>query len=68
LSPSQLPVQNRNFKRGDKVIKKEGDYTFTGTVVVSFFKFSGQLRYVVEDDRGLLLIMSPKQLEPWDAR
>jgi len=64
MTYSQLPLQNRNYKRGDKVKKTEGDYTFTGTVVVSFFKFSGQLRYVVEDERGLLLIMSPKQLVP----
>lgn len=46
----------------DKVIKQGGDYTFEGTVVGIIKKLSGQVRYVVEDDRGLLFIFHGGQL------
>lgn len=48
---------------GDHVVKRGGDYTFEGVVVAKFNKRSGAVRVVVEDDRGLLLIMNAKQLE-----
>lgn len=47
---------------GDQVTKVGGDYTFDGEVVASFQKKSGQWRYVVEDDRGILHIFSAKNL------
>lgn len=47
---------------GDRVTKTTGDYTFTGTVVASFPKRSGETRVVVENDDGILHIFNPKQL------
>jgi hypothetical protein len=53
-----------DFKRGDLVCKTGGDYTFYGRVVATFHKWNkaDAVRVVVEDDRGLLLIMNPKQI------
>jgi len=48
---------------GDRVKKVGGDYTFVGIVVAAFCKQSGAIRYVVEDDRGVLHIYSDKNLE-----
>lgn len=47
-----------------KVRKVGGDYQFEGVIVCVFAKLSGALRYVVEDDRGVLHIYSAKNLEP----
>ena len=47
----------------DKVKKIGGDYTFEGTIVAKFNKISGIIRYVVEDDRGVLHVYSEKCLE-----
>lgn len=52
------------FQVGDLVSKVGGDYRFDGTVVAAFRKLSGQLRYVVEDDRGVLHIFSGQNLQP----
>jgi len=49
--------------KGDKVKKVTGDYRFEGIVVARFVKLSGKVRYVVEDDRGILHIFSEKNLE-----
>lgn len=51
------------FYNGDDVIKAGGDYRFEGVVVATFAKRSGAVRYVVEDDRGLLFIFNGGQLE-----
>ena len=51
------------FAVGDKVKKVGGDYTFEGEVVAAFRKLSGVIRYVVEDDRGVLHVYSDKVLE-----
>lgn len=48
---------------GDMVEKIGGDYTFEGMVVAVFQKKSGLVRYVVEDDRGVLHIYSSKNLQ-----
>jgi len=53
----------QKFNVGDVVDKKGGDYSFTGVVVAAFQKQSGAWRYVVEDDRGLLLIHSETTIE-----
>ena len=47
---------------GDCVEKTGGDYTFEGAVVSVFEKSSGQVRLVVEDDRGVLHIYSERNL------
>jgi hypothetical protein len=53
------------LKRGDKVRKSGGDYSFYGTVVAVFNKIGNPKAYriVVEDSRGILLIMNPTQVE-----
>ena len=47
---------------GYKFSKTTGDYSFDGEVVAIIKKKSGAVRYVVEDDRGLLLIMNKGQV------
>lgn len=54
------------FPVGSKVSKVGGDYRFDGTVVAAFAKLTGQIRYVVEDDRGVLHIYSEKNLKHQD--
>lgn len=49
---------------GLKVKRVNSDYTFEGTIVSVFQKVSRHVRYVVEDDRGVLFIMSAKNLQP----
>ncbi len=44
------------FVVGDKVAKIGSDYRFDGVVMAVFAKLSGQVRIVVEDDRGTLFI------------
>lgn len=50
------------FTIGEMVSKVGGDYRFDGRVVSRFYKISGALRYVVEDDRGVLHVYSHKNL------
>jgi len=52
------------FIRGDAVRKTGGDYRFEGVVVGIIVKLSGAIRYVVEDERGLLFIFNETQLLP----
>lgn len=47
---------------GDRVQKVGGDYQFEGEVRAIIRKRSGQTRYVVEDDRGLLFIFHGNNL------
>lgn len=46
---------------GDPVSKVGGDYKFDGHVRAVFTKASGQIRIVVEDDRGVLFIARQEQ-------
>ncbi len=48
---------------GDKVKKITGDYEFVGVVVAKFEKTNGLIRYVVENENGILHIFSEKNLE-----
>lgn len=48
---------------GQKVEKIGGDYTFKGIIVAKFTKLSGAIRFVVEDDRGVLHVYSEKNLK-----
>jgi len=50
------------FQIYDRVIKDGGDYTFRGQVVAIFQKRSGAVRYVVENDDGILHIFSAANL------
>lgn len=50
------------FKEGDLVEKDGGDAEFKGEIACVFRKKNGAIRYVVEDERGLLLIQSDKTL------
>jgi hypothetical protein len=51
------------FTRGDEVIKSGGDYTYRGRIAFHGYKLeSNVLRYVVQDQRGLLMIMNELQL------
>ena len=52
------------FNHGDKVTKANSDYYLLGKIVATFTKNSGERRYVVEDERGTLLIHSDKTLVP----
>lgn len=66
---SALTATGSLVRVGDRVRKTGGDYTFEGEVIALFHKRApsilspGPLRVIVEDDRGLLLIMNPNQLE-----
>lgn len=50
------------FKVGDTVVKNSGDYRFLGIVVSVFTKLSGVVRYVVENDDGVLFIFNEGQV------
>ena len=52
-----------NLEIGDIVEKIGGDYVFQGIIVAAFTKLSGQKRFVVEDDRGVLHIYSENNLK-----
>lgn len=54
------------FEIGDAVIKTKGDYIFAGIVVAKFTKLSSAVRYVVENQDGILHIFSDASLEKWE--
>lgn len=58
----RAPTTASEFWLGDNVSKTGGDYRFDGIVVAKFAKLSGIVRYVVEDDRGVLHIYSRANL------
>ena len=47
---------------GTKVAKVTGDYKFSGTIVAKFAKLDGKVRYVVENQDGILHIFSENNL------
>jgi hypothetical protein len=51
------------FHLGQRVRANGRDYQFEGTIQSVFRKRSDQIRYVVEDDRGVLLVHSGRTLE-----
>jgi hypothetical protein len=51
------------LKVGDRVVKADGDYLFDGRIDALFAKQSGAVRAVVEDHRGILMILRPDQLQ-----
>ena len=52
------------YEIGDRVAKLSGDYRYRGVVVSIFRKRSGVVRYVVENDDGMLFIFNEGQLQP----
>lgn len=51
-----MDAKDLHWLIGDRVQKVGGDYQFDGEVRAIVRKRSGQTRYVVEDDHGLLFI------------
>lgn len=56
-------METCKFKAHDLVRKITGDYTFDGVVLSVFHKLSGKVRLCVEDDRGIVHIFAPSQLD-----
>lgn len=50
------------FRIGDLVEKTIGDYRYRGYIVSIFEKRYGQVRFVVENDDGMLFIFNEGQL------
>jgi len=53
-----MPQEVPQFALGALVEKVGGDYTYEGEVVGVVHKLKGQVRYVVEDARGMLFIFN----------
>lgn len=51
------------FQIGDIVETDGGDFIFKGMIVATFRKRHGAVRYVVEDDRGILRIHSARTIK-----
>ena len=56
-------TNNHPLEAGDHVIKDSGDYIFEGVIIAVFKKRSGAIRFAVEDDRGVVMIMNSQQLK-----
>lgn len=52
------------YKIGQPFKKSGGDYKFIGVVVAVFRKMNGTIRYVGENDDGLLFIFNESAIEP----
>lgn len=55
------------LKPGTRVYKTGSDQRFSGVVVSAFQKLDGKVRYVVENQDGILHIGSDKNFIAWDA-
>jgi hypothetical protein len=63
VAGKEAELVSPRFARGDEVIKSGGDYTYRGRIAFFGYKLeSNVLRYVVQDQRGLLMIMNEQQL------
>lgn len=51
------------FEIGDHVEKTGGDYTYQGEIIGVITKKSGAVRYIVENDMGMLFIFNGTQLK-----
>jgi hypothetical protein len=60
-------AEDLELEVGQLVEKVGGDYQFEGHVVAKFAKLSGAVRYVVEDDRGVLHVYSAKILRKLES-
>lgn len=61
-SPKHV-IHTRALAVGDRIQKSGGDYRFDGEVVAVFNKRNGVVRYVVENDDGILHIFSAANLK-----
>lgn len=52
------------YQVGQKFEKTGGDYSFKGTIVAVFAKLSGVVRYVGENEDGLLFIFNESSIKP----
>ncbi len=52
---------------GTKFEKVGGDYRFKGTVVAVFTKLNGTVRYVGENEDGLLFIFNHDAISPLES-
>lgn len=52
------------YQIGQRFEKQGGDYRFVGTIVAVFTKLNGIVRYVGENDDGLLFIFNEVAIEP----
>lgn len=64
-SPSSRKEWPFIYEVFDRVEKVSGDYKYRGTIVARFRKLTGAVRYVVENEDGMLMIMNSTQLIPW---
>jgi hypothetical protein len=60
--PITIPEDSQRFHVGEYVTKFGGDYSFEGWVVAAYQKRSGVWRYVIEDSRGMNMIMNGSQI------
>jgi hypothetical protein len=51
------------LKVGDRATKVDGDYRFVGEVRAVFTKCNGVIRYVIENDDGILHIFSAATIQ-----
>lgn len=59
-----MPSKNTPHAVGTKFEKTGGDYQFKGEVVAVFTKKNGTLRYVGENEDGLLFIFNHASIVP----
>lgn len=52
------------YSIGQRFMKLGGDYRFTGEIVAAFRKKNGMVRYVGENDDGLLFIFNEAAISP----
>ena len=60
-------AEDIKFKLGDSVQRYGGDYSFRGEITSVVFKRSGELRYTVENDDGMIFILNEDNLIEWDG-
>lgn len=52
------------YQVGQRFEKQGGDYRFNGVIVAAFTKQNGTIRYVGENDDGLLFIFNEDAIKP----
>ena len=62
--PHKDEAMTPKYPIGTKFEKVGGDYRFTGTIVASFTKLNGMVRYVGENEDGLLFIFNEGAIHP----
>jgi len=55
------------YQVGQQFEKIGGDYHFRGTIVAAFTKLNGTIRYVGENEDGLLFIFNEGAISPIDV-